>query len=65
TPTPIADVTATVAAQATATAVAEDEEATSGSCSAREGGPAGLGNIALLLAPLALLAWRRIERNAR
>jgi len=63
TPTPIADVTATVAAQATATAVAE--EAAGGSCSAREGGPAGLGNIALLLAPLALLAWRRIEQNIR
>ena len=63
TPTPIADFTATTAAEATATAVAED--AASGSCSAREGGPAGLGNIALLLAPLALLAWRRFERNAR
>ena len=63
TPTPIADVPATVAANATATAVAE--EAAGGSCSAREGGPAGLGNIALLLAPLALLAWRRIEQNIR
>jgi hypothetical protein len=63
TPTPIADVTATVAAQATATAVAK--EAAGGSCSAREGGPAGLGNIALLLAPLALIAWRRIEQNIR
>ncbi len=63
TPTPIADVTATVAAQATATAVAKD--AAGGSCSAREGGPAGLGNIALLLAPLALIAWRRIEQNIR
>ncbi|MDE0592883.1 MAG: hypothetical protein OSB68_06545 [Dehalococcoidia bacterium] len=55
--------TATVAAQATATAVVEEEA--SGSCSAREGGPAGLGTIALLLAPLALLAWRRFERNVR
>jgi len=54
---------ATIAAEVTATAVAE--EAASGSCSAREGGPAGLGNIALLLAPLALLAWRRFERNVR
>jgi hypothetical protein len=63
TPTPIADVTATAAEEATATAVAE--EAAGGSCSAREGGPAGLGNVALLLAPLALLAWRRFERNAR
>ena len=63
TPTPIANVTATAEAQATATAVAKEAEG--GSCSAREGGPAGLGNVALLLAPLALLAWRRIERNAR
>jgi hypothetical protein len=63
TPTPIADISATVAAQALAIAVAEEDAG--GSCSAREGGPAGLGNIALLLAPLALLAWRRIERNVR
>jgi len=63
TPTPIADISARAAADATATAVAE--EAVSGSCSAREGGPAGLGNVALLLAPLALLAWRRFEQNAR
>jgi hypothetical protein len=63
TPTPIADTTATAEAEATAEAIVKDEE--SGSCSAREGGPAGLGNIALLLAPLALLAWRRMERNAR
>jgi hypothetical protein len=64
TPTPIADVPATMAANATATAVAE-EAAGGGSCSAREGGPAGLGNLALLLAPLALLAWRRFEKNSR
>ncbi len=63
TPTPIADVKATAEAQASATAVAE--EAAGGSCSAREGGPAGLGNIALLLAPLALVAWRRLEKNIR
>jgi hypothetical protein len=63
TPTPIADVTATAEAQASAIAVAE--EAAGGSCSAREGGPAGLGNIALLLAPLALVAWRRLEKNIR
>lgn len=63
TPTPIADVTATAEANATATAVAKEAEG--GSCSAREGGPAGLGNIALLLAPLALVAWRRFEKNAR
>ncbi len=63
TPTPIADVPATVAAEATIAAIAKEAEG--GSCSAREGGPAGLGNVALLLAPLALLAWRRMERNAR
>lgn len=63
TPTPIANVTSTAEANATATAVAKEAEG--GSCSAREGGPAGLGNVALLLAPLALLAWRRLERNVR
>jgi len=63
TPTPIPDMTATAEAEATATA--EAKEADGGSCSAREGGPAALGNLALLLAPLALLAWRRFERNAR
>ena len=63
TPTPIADTTATAEAEATAEAIVRAEEG--GSCSAREGGPAGLGNVALLLAPLALLAWRRMERNAR
>ena len=63
TPTPIADVTAT--AEAIETVVAELVAAEGGACSIREGGPAGLGNIALLLAPLALLAWRRIERSAR
>lgn len=64
TPTPIVNVAATAAAQETATAIAVEAES-GGSCSAREGGPAGLGNLALLLAPLALLAWRRFERNAR
>jgi hypothetical protein len=63
TPTPITDIPATVAAEATAAAILAEETA-SGSCSAREGGPAGLGNVALLLAPLALLAWRRFDRNA-
>ena len=63
TPTPIADLTATVEAEETAEAIVA-AEADSGSCSAREGGPAGLGNVALLLAPLALLAWRRLERKA-
>ncbi len=62
TPTPIANVTATAEAQATATAIAN--EAAGGSCSAREGGPAGLGNLGLLLAPLMLLAWRRMERRS-
>jgi hypothetical protein len=66
TPTPIVDVSATTAASASATAVAvAAEEDAGGGCSAREGGPAGLGSIALLLAPLALLVWRRMERNAR
>ena len=64
TPTPIADIPATVAFEATAAAIVVEETA-SGSCSAREGGPAGLGNVALLLAPLALLAWRRLDRNAK
>ena len=63
TPTPIADLTATVEAEETAEAIVA-AEADGGSCSAREGGPAGLGNVALLLAPLALLAWRRLERKA-
>ena len=63
TPTPIADTTATVAAAQTV--VALQKEAEGGACSIREGGPAGLGNIGLLLAPLALLAWRRFERIAR
>ena len=62
TPTPIADLTATVEAEETAEAIVA-AEADSGSCSAREGGPASLGNVALLLAPLALLAWRRLERR--
>ena len=62
TPTPIADITATVEAEQTAEAIVAEAEG--GSCSAREGGPAGLGNVALLLAPLALLAWRRLERKA-
>ncbi len=65
TPTPIADVPATVAAQETATAVADEAAIPSSSCSVRNGGPASLGNIALLLAPLALLVWRRLERNIR
>ncbi|MDA1279694.1 MAG: hypothetical protein O3B95_06570 [Chloroflexi bacterium] len=63
TPTPIADITATAKADATATAVAKEAEG--GSCNAREGGPAAVGNLALLLAPLALLAWRRFERSSR
>ncbi len=67
TPTPIPDITATAEAQVTAiaVAVAAAREAEGGACSAREGGPAGLGNVAMLLAPLALFAWRRFERNAR
>ena len=65
TPTPIANVTATAEALETVIAVAVAKEAEGGACSIREGGPAGLGNIALLLAPLALLAWRRFERNTR
>ena len=66
TPTPIANLTATAAALETA--IAEGvaaKEAEGGACSIREGGPAGLGNIALLLAPLALFAWRRFEREVR
>jgi hypothetical protein len=65
TPTPIVDAPATVAAEATAAAAIVADAADSGSCSAREGGPAGLGNVALLLAPLALLAWRRLDRNSK
>ena len=66
TPTPIANLTATAAALETA--IAEGvaaKEAEGGTCSIREGGPAGLGNIALLLAPLALFAWRRFDREVR
>ncbi len=63
TPTPIVDTLATVSAEATITAIAKEAEG--GSCSAREGGPAGIGNLALLLAPLALLAWRRMGKEAR
>jgi len=65
TPTPIADVPATVAAQATATAIAEEEEAGGGVCNAQEGGPASIGSLALFLTPLALLAWRRFEKSTR
>lgn len=63
TPTPIADLAATAEAEETAEAIAA-AETDGGSCNARAGGPAGLGNVALLLAPLALLAWRRLERKA-
>lgn len=66
TPTPIANTTATAEALETAIAVGvEAEKSEGGACSIREGGPAGLGNVALLLAPLALLAWRRLERKTR
>ena len=63
TPTPIA--IATTAIVENASAVAEEEEEGGGICSAREGGPASLGNLALLLAPLALLGWRRLDKSAR
>ena len=46
-------------------AAPEEEEEGGGICSAREGGPASLGNLALLLAPLALLAWKRLDKSVR
>jgi hypothetical protein len=63
TPTPIA--IATKAIVENTSAVAEEEEEGGGVCSAREGGPASLGNLALLLAPLALLGWRRLDKSVR
>ena len=64
TPTPIAIATTAIVENTSAVAE-EDEEGGGGVCSAREGGPASLGNLALLLAPLALFGWRRLDKNAR
>ncbi|MEC9293997.1 MAG: hypothetical protein VYC65_06890 [Chloroflexota bacterium] len=61
TPTPIA--IATTAIVENASAIEEEEQESGGICSAREGGPASIGNLALLFAPLALLAWRRFEKR--
>ncbi len=63
TPTPIA--VATTAIVENISAVEEEAEEGGGICSAREGGPASLGTLALLLAPLALFGWRRLDKNAR
>ena len=63
TPTPIA--VATTAIVENISAAEEEAEEGGGICSAREGGPASLGTLALLLAPLALFGWRRLDKNAR
>ena len=63
TPTPIAIATAPIVENTSEGA--EEEEESGGICSAREGGPASLGNLALLLAPLALLGWRRLDKSLR
>tara|TARA_B110000196_G_scaffold306659_1_gene305479 strand:- start:1039 stop:1215 length:177 start_codon:yes stop_codon:yes gene_type:complete len=43
--------------------VAEEDEGGGGLCSANPGGPASGGQIALLLAPLALGLWVRTRRK--
>ena len=63
TPTPIAIATADIVENISK--VAEEEEESGGFCSAREGGSASVGNLALILAPLALVGWRRLDRRAR
>jgi len=60
TPTPIAIAPTAIVEN---TSAVEEEEG-GGICSAREGGPASIGNLALLVAPLALLAWRRLDKSA-
>jgi len=65
TPTPTPIVIVATAIVENISADEEEEEASGGICSAREGGPASIGNLALLLAPLALLAWRRLGKNVR
>ena len=62
TPTPIAIATAPVVENTSEGA--KEEEESGGICSAREGGPASIGTLALLLAPLALLGWRRLDNKA-
>ena len=65
TPTPTPIPTAPAAIVENISADEEEEAASGGICSAREGGPASIGNLALLLAPLALLAWRRLGKSVR
>ena len=65
TPTPTPIPTAPAAIVENISADEEEEKASGGICSAREGGPASIGNLALLLAPLALLAWRRLGKSVR
>ena len=62
TPTPIAIATAPIVENTSEGA--KEEEESGGVCSAREGGPASIGTLALLLAPLALLGWRRLDNKA-
>ena len=62
TPTPIA--VASTAIVENISEVPEEEEESGGICSAREGGPASVGTLALLLAPLALFGWRRLDNKA-
>ena len=64
TPTPIATAPDEIV-ENTSTVVEKEEEEEDGGgiCSAREGGPASVGTLALLLAPLALLGWRRLDKK--
>ena len=63
TPTPIA--IASTALVENTSELPKEEEESGGICSAREGGPASVGTLALLLAPLALLGWRRLDKSVR
>lgn len=66
TPTPIAIlVDGTATAIAVASAEVDSKEGEGGLCSAREGGPASMGMLAIVLSPMALFLWRRIERSSR
>jgi len=65
-PTPIpTKVPPTVELQAPEVISEEEEEGGGGLCSARQGGPASIGIIGILMAPLALLAWRRFGKRIR
>ncbi|MEX0761566.1 MAG: hypothetical protein WD208_13160 [Dehalococcoidia bacterium] len=61
-PTPTATATATPTEIPDSTATPEPNGG--GFCSARSGGPAGLGHLGLLLTPLMLAAWRRMRSRS-